>query len=381
MGEAGRDLAVKLATWRESSPAWWYSRQRCQASRATSHASEQQGHVAALLCYAQAGWVARLREDAAAWYCASASPLENRAAAASPAASPCSNALWRSPASSAGGRCASDGKRGGAGEVLGQQRDRPFAAIARSPFDERADLGVLARADDLRQHLIGDVADQGVREHELSLVRRAAIVAEHDQVPLLQSGDGAGEVRSRLGAHARERVERKATADDRCVAEQLTLDGSERVESGGEQPLHRVGQLGRDAGALLGDPLDQRFGEQRVAARTLGQPVGQLRRTAAPRASRSISRRVSRSSSRSSRMLVVAFLMLAQSGLLSSRSSRPRHSCMTGARSHCARYSISSSVPSSAQCRSSHTITSTRSRARASNAASTAPKKPSRALT
>ncbi len=62
----------------------------------------------------------------------------------------------------------------GAPEVLGQQRDDLVRALAGTVLEEAADVEVLARADGLGQHPVGDVADQDVLERVLPLARRVA---------------------------------------------------------------------------------------------------------------------------------------------------------------------------------------------------------------
>ena len=83
---------------------------------------------------------------------------------------------------------------GGAAVVLGDHRDHALGAVRSSRRDERADLGVAARAHRLRQGRVGDVADQHVLERVLALTGQPAAGGEHDEVLLLQRGERRREV-------------------------------------------------------------------------------------------------------------------------------------------------------------------------------------------
>ena len=170
-------------------------------------------------------------------------------------------------------------------------------------------------------------------------------------------------------------------ADDGRVGDQMALERLERVQARGQQPLHGVGQLGRLAASFLGEPLHHLLGEQRVALGALGERVEHLGFRAGVAQQRSRSARACRPgpADRGTGSSSCAATP-PQPGRRSSSSSRVRHTCSTGARSHCDRYSIRSSMPSSAQWMSSQASTSGSTLRERLQKARTAPKKRSRAL-
>src|SRR3954451_21853607 len=82
--------------------------------------------------------------------------------------------------------------------MLGDQSDDTVAPLSGALADELGDLDVLPAADRLRQHRIGDVADQYVLEGVFTLAGEAAAGARHQQVLLLQIGERPAEIEALL---------------------------------------------------------------------------------------------------------------------------------------------------------------------------------------
>ena len=74
-------------------------------------------------------------------------------------------------------------ERGGAAVVLGEHRDDLVGAVARALLDEAADLEVLLAPHRLREHPVGDVADQHVLEGVLAARPPAALPVEARRCP------------------------------------------------------------------------------------------------------------------------------------------------------------------------------------------------------
>ena len=155
--------------------------------------------------------------------------------------------------------------------VLRKQRHHLVTALARAAFDEHAHLEVLARAHRLGQHRVGDVADQHVLEGELLLVGEAAAIAGNDQVLVAQRRQRRLQLPSVSCGDRGQHTLPEGASNDRRVRDQLALERLERVQARGQQPLHRVRELGRAGRSFLGEALHHLLGEQRVPFGALGE--------------------------------------------------------------------------------------------------------------
>ena len=233
---------------------------------------------------------------------------------------------------------------------------------------KRATSKCFWRAHRLGQHLVGDVADQRVLERKLAArpPSRAAVAARRGGPSRAAPRSAAAGRRPRRRATAASAPSQKVAPDHRGVREQAPLERLERVQPRREQPLHGGRQLGRARAVLLCQAAHHLLGEQRVAARRARRPPRPRRRrrlahaAAARRSARaSRSRRAGRgtASSQSRRTppqpLAALEQLVAREADLQHRRAQPLRP----------RYSIRSSMPSSAQWMSSHTSTSGRSRA------------------
>ena len=238
-------------------------------------------------------------------------------------------------------------------------RDDALGAVGGAGGDELADLGVLAGAHRLRQRRVGDVADQHVLERVLALAGQAAAGGRHDEVLAAQRLERRPQVEARL-ARVADGALPEGLADHRGRLQDPALGARQRVEPRREHRVHGLGQRLGVAGALLDDPVDHLLGEQRVAARALGDLLGELGSARRPR--RRAARRPARGSGRgrAGRGVIVVALRRPppQPGRRSSSSSRARQTISTGPRTQRARCSIRSSIPSSAQWMSSTAKTS-----------------------
>ena len=151
--------------------------------------------------------------------------------------------------------------------MLGEQRDHLVDALAGAILDEAADLEVLLRPDGLRQHLVGDVADQHVLERHLGLARQRTALAGDDDVLFSQRAQRVLQIATLGAGNRRERALPEGAPDDRRVCEQTPLERLERVQPRGQQRLHGVGHLGRARAVLLGQAAHHLLDEQRVALR------------------------------------------------------------------------------------------------------------------
>ena len=159
------------------------------------------------------------------------------------------------------------------GEHLGE--------VLRSPDGLDPGRGATVQLGPLRPRelRVGDVADEDVGEGVLRFLRhRRATLAAHEAaaLELVQALlDGRP-----IKIHgAREPPAPERTPEDRRILEQLLLLGLEEVEAGGDDPLHRRGQLG-DSAALRQDARVL-LGVQRVPPRAdeeLGARLGVERR-------------------------------------------------------------------------------------------------------
>ena len=107
--------------------------------------------------------------------------------------------------------------------MLGEQRYDLVAALARALFDERPDLKVLARAYRLRQHLVGDIANQDVLEGELLLVGQPRAFTGNDDVLLAQRRERRLQVTALGCRHRRKRTLPEGSTDDRRVRDEMAL--------------------------------------------------------------------------------------------------------------------------------------------------------------
>ena len=155
--------------------------------------------------------------------------------------------------------------------MLGQQRNHLVAALTGALLDEPANLEVLARAHRLGQHRVGDVADQHVLEGELLLVGEAAAIAGYDQVLVAQRRERCLQLPSMSCGDRGQHALPEGASNDRRVRDQLALERLERVQARGQQPLHRVRELGSAGRAFLGEALHHLLGEQRVPFGALGE--------------------------------------------------------------------------------------------------------------
>ena len=224
---------------------------------------------------------------------------------------------------------------------------------------------MLAAAHRLRQHPVGDVADQHVLERVLALAGEPAARARARPCP---SPASAASALSQLGALLVAAT--PAARPPRRSGRRPTRAAGARRSAG-----RRASRAARRARAwtvsgsvvdVLARPprasrLHHLLGEQRVAAGALGD----LRDDSAwpsaapsPGSSAATSSRVSSPVSGSSAIEVALRRPPPQPGRRSSSSSRARQTIRAGPRTHCARYSIRSSIPSSAQWMSSNASTS-----------------------
>ena len=195
----------------------------------------------------------------------------------------------------------------------------------------------------------------------------AAAAAGHEDVLLLERAQRLGRGRGpRSPASARERPLPERAADDRRVLHEAALEGLERVEPRREQRLHGVRQL---AGVAVAPP---RRGAAPSPRRTAGcrrsarRPLRPARRSPSlPASSDAISSRgLARASSGSRKIEVASRRPPPQLGAaLEQLVARQADDAAAGARTHCARCSIRSSMPSSAQWMSSNASTSGAARA------------------
>jgi hypothetical protein len=159
--------------------------------------------------------------------------------------------------------------------VLGKQVCDLVSAVAGTLLEEVADLEVLPAADRLRQHPVGDVADQHVLERHLVLFAEAVCAAgqRHQDVLLVQRRKHLGQVGARLLRDRGERALPERLADDRRLLHDLALDRVERVQARGQQRVDGVGQRPGRLGALLTQAADHLLGEERVTAGALGDEL------------------------------------------------------------------------------------------------------------
>ena len=221
-------------------------------------------------------------------------------AAASPAASSDVERLASdSSASSSSGR--GRPPRRGPRRGRSARRPAPTTPSARSPArsrDELADLDVLAAANRLGQHRVGDVADQDVLEGVLALAGEAAAGARDEQVLLLQRGR-ARRRRSMPSSSSvvRARPPRRSGRPPRRAGAAPLARASSESSRAASSDWTVLGQRVGLGGALLLEPVDHLLGEQRVAAGALGDLRHDLRAAAvlrgaaaaAPRPARGVS--------------------------------------------------------------------------------------------
>ena len=183
----------------------------------------------------------------------------------------------------------------------------------------------------------------------------------HDHVLLLERPQRPLQVDALLVLDAGKRALPEGLADHRGVLQDASLRGRERVEPGGEHGVDRLREGLDVLRALLADPVDHLLGEQGVARRALGDlrdEVGlAVARAVAVGSRAATSSRVSSWVSGSSAIVVALRRPPPQPGRRSSSSSRARQTIRAGPRTQRARYSIRSSIPSSAQWMSSIAIT------------------------
>ena len=117
-------------------------------------------------------------------------------------------------------------------------------------------------------------------EGELALVCELPCLAGDDDVLVAQRDQRRAEVPAGGSGERLERAFPERAPEHGGVGHQLSLEALERVQARREQPLDRVGELGRGGAALLGDPLHHRLREQGVAAGALGERLGHLRGSA-----------------------------------------------------------------------------------------------------
>ena len=263
---------------------------------------------------------------------------------------------------------------GSASVVLGEQRHHLVRAVPVALLEEGAHLVVLPRAHGLGQHAVGHVADQHVLEGSSS---SPALGVWREDVLLPQRHERLAEVAPlRLG-------QRRRASPPRTCARPPTPAARGAARTG------RASRAGRPA-----PPAPCRAARRRrsppssamrraISSANSGLPPGALRHERALRpgpraAARASSSQVSASESGSSSSWVAERRPPPQPGRRSSSSSRARQTSSSGARTHWARCSMASSMPSSAQWMSSNTSTIGRRLAIASMPARSAEKKDSR---
>ena len=160
-------------------------------------------------------------------------------------------------------------QRRGAPVVLGEQGHDLVGAVTRALLDVTRNLEVAARANRLRKHAVGDVADQDVLERELALTRESATAAQGDhQLLLLERAQCVGKVGALLLRKRGQRSRPERAPTDRRMLDQPTLERGKRVEPRGEYSLDGVRQVA--VLALLDEALHHLLGEQRIAPGALG---------------------------------------------------------------------------------------------------------------
>ena len=216
-----------------------------------------------------------------------------------------------------------------------------------------------AAADRLGQHPVGHVADQHVLERQLALAGQPHRRRRDEDVLLLERAERLAEVASLRARRRRQRALPERAPHDGRLLHQPPLERLERVEPRRQQGLHGVGQLGR-----LVAPVLARSGAA-ISSANSGLPparsatAGDDLEPGPPAAARATSsrrllgRQRARGRSRSRR----AARRPSSGGGRAARRAPGRRSC-SGARTHCARCSIRSSIPSSAQWMSSNASTS-----------------------
>ena len=175
---------------------------------------------------------------------------------------------------------------GGAGElerlqvVVGEHVGQVFCPLARLALDPGgggAVAGGAGGAGDLR---VADVSDQQVPEAVLGLPLHRAGARGADELLAGELVQGELDLARLARAHLGERAGPEDLAHHGGVLEQALALGGERVQAGGDQRLHRVGDL-LDRPAQLtavGEQTHELLRVERVAARPLEQRLLCLRR-------------------------------------------------------------------------------------------------------
>ena len=143
-------------------------------------------------------------------------------------------------------------------------------AVAREPLDPGG--GALVPFGSLRpcQLGVGDLLDQAVREAQLDLARDARTARAAEELLALEPEHDLVGLGPLALAKRAERAEPDRAADHRRVLEQALLLRRERVEAGGDDPLHRLGQRAR-VRATLDQHAHVLLRVEWVAARTREQ--------------------------------------------------------------------------------------------------------------
>ena len=147
-------------------------------------------------------------------------------------------------------------------------------------------------------------------------------------------------------------------AHHRRLLHEQALERLERVEPGREHRLDGVRQLRRLDRALLGDPARHLLGEERVPAGALRHRRDHLVALGQERAHERAAVLVAQRARASAGWPSAARRPSSAAGRAARRA--PGRRSISGARTHCARCSIASSMPSSAQWMSSNAITNGR---------------------
>ena len=273
------------------------------------------------------------------------------------------------------------GQQRGTAVVLGEDRDHLVGAVAGAVLDEPADLVVLRAADRLGQHPVGDVADQHVLERVLAARPRAGCPST------ARRGPSPGATSARRSGRSPRRVPRRRASPPRTCdprpppagrAGARAARASRAAPRAGPAPCRaaRRPRTSRPRPAAAPSPRRRtgcrpRASPPRSAAFSASAPCGSSAVT---------SLRVSSGLSGSRKIDVAPRRPPPHAARCSSSSSRARQRSSSGPRTHCARYSIRSSIPWSAQWMSSKASTSGCWRARASIVARTAEKNASRSF-
>ena len=264
----------------------------------------------------------------------------------------------------------SQGRRPRRGRRRAHSARRPCAttpserSAARSSMNA-ATCGVLPRPHGLRQGRVGDVADQDVLEGVLVLAGEPASRRSGRRDPFPRARRVRRQVDALVVPRARSASRPRRSGRPRMRAGATRRSGGASASS--RAASTRVHRLGQRPAVLATPPRAMRLTissansglpaeRSAICGDELALPLTRRRR----RAGRSTSSRVSSAVSGSSEIVVAFRRPPPQPGRRSSSSSRARQTIRTGPRIQRARYSIRSSIPSSAQWMSSMAITSGR---------------------